>query len=259
MPKKYRTGAERLAAFEPDTLKRYAIMLENVRANFTGFEDYNGYDADYIDRLSDSQRKQLRRYYNALSRYIEGGQVHKIRLTELPKAIRNKGTKGVDAVMRAAQMGHYRGRAKFIFLHWKSPSKPRVKIADDGLTPIFVDKKMGLSQAFIEIHPESYILAWEQLRDELKEQTKGASFMKIANGNYELPFMTTNVDLLMDEISRLQSKYSNWSKWLTGVKVYYSDKPIKQTLETIKANKEAFRERIKKGQAKAKAKRRAKK
>lgn len=259
MPKTYRSGVERLAAFEPDTLKRYTVMLENVRANFTGFEDFNGYDPDYIDKLSDSQRKQIRRYYNTLTKYLEGGQVHKIRVTELPKAIRDMGVKGVDVVKRAAQMGQYRGRAKFIFLHWKSPTKPRIKIADDGITPVFVDRKMGLTQAFIEIHPEAFITAWEELRAELIEQTEGASFLKIANGHYELPYTTNSVELLLKEVSRLQKKYSNWSKWLTGVKVYYSDKPLKQTLEAIKANKEAFRDRIKKGQAKARAKRKPKK
>ena len=252
----YRTGAERLAAFEPDTLKRYVIMLENVRANFTGFEDFNGFDADYIDKLSESQKKQLRRYYNTLTRYLEGGQVHKIRTTELPKAIRDAGEKGLDAVKRAAQMGQYRKRAKFVFIHWKSPTKPRVKLAADGATPMFVDSKMQLSQAFIEIHPEAFITAWEELRQELKEQTKGASFLKIANAQHELPYTTTSVDLLLKEVSRLQTKYSNWAKWLAGVKVYYSDRPLKETLETIKFNKEAFREKIKKGQAKARAKRR---
>jgi hypothetical protein len=254
MPK-YRTGFERLAALEKDKRKRYAVALKNVRQNFKGFEDFNGYDEDYIDSLSESQLKQIRRYYNTLTRWMEGGQIYKIRVAELPKAIRDKGEKGIDAVKRAAQMGERRNRARFVFLKSHTKTKPRVKLAGDGITPVFVDNEFGLERAFIEIHPQAFMTAFEELRTELKEKTEGATFFKIANVRHELPYTTTSVDLLLKKIKEYQTKYDSWKRWLTGINVYYSPQGVKKTNEYITHNKKDFLARIEKGRRKAKKKR----
>lgn len=255
MPRHYRSGFERLQAVEPDKAKRYSVALSALRKMFTGFEDYNGYDSDYIDQLSESQQKQIRRYYNTLTEWTEGGNTYKIKKTELPKAIRDQGDKGIDKVKIAAGMGQRRGRAKFILvkIHGK---KPRVKVSDDG-SILFVDREFGIGKQFIQIHPLAITEYPDELLEELKIKTQGAQLYRVNIGsNHELGVTFTRIDDALKEIEKKSLKYKNWRDWINGINAYYSDKSIKTTVDYLISNKEAYKSKVTKARNKIKYQRR---
>jgi len=181
MPKKYRSGFERLSRLWPDTDVRYANALQAVKENFSGFTKKEGYARP--DRLTDNQKKQIRRYYNLLSEYTEGGPVYKMSPSELPKSIKKGGRKNVEAVMKAAQMPQGRKRSKFIFIKYDGETIPKVKVRNNS--PVFVNDRFGYSKEVIELNKYALAQDAEQTIYSIAPLVHGARFFRIINGRHE--------------------------------------------------------------------------
>jgi hypothetical protein len=256
MLKKYRSGFERLSAIWTDTDERYGNALRAVRENFSGFAQKDGYKAP--SRLSDAQRRQIRRYYNLLREYTEGGPVYKMTPSELPKAIKAGGRRNVEAVMKAAQMPQGRKRAKYIFIKYDGETIPKVRVRDN--VPVFVNDRFGYEKEVIELNKFALATDPEGTIHSIAPLTKGAKFYRIVNGRHEF-YNAADLGTLADKVVELQQKYAigtpdSWEKWLYGVAAYYSD--TKNALQIIQHQREttdAFKERIKRESAKVRRKR----
>lgn len=256
MPKKYRSGFERLSAIYPETDIRYANALQAVRENFSGFGVKDGFRKQRP--LTESQRRQIRRYYNLLSEYTEGGPVYKMTPSELPKAIKAGGRRNIEAVMKAAQMPQGRKRAKYIFIKYDGETIPKVRVRDN--VPVFVNDRFGYEKEVIELNKFALATDPEGTIHSIAPLTEGARFYRIVNGRHEF-YNAADLGTLADKIVQLQQKYAigtpdAWDKWLYGVAAYYSD--TKNALQIIQHQREttdAFKERIKRESAKVRRKR----
>lgn len=271
MPKKYRSGFERLSNQITNTDSRYAAAIETVRENFSGFEVFDGYDIDHPDLLTESQKKQIRRYYNTLTAYVERGPVYKMSPKELPAEILRGGRKDVEAVMKAAMMPVGRKRAKFIFIEFDGETIPEVEIRNGS--PVFVNRRFGYARETIEVNKVE--LAKDPIKTimAMKPLVEGAKFFRILNGIHEFygprvdksgrkgKSAAADLESLADEIKRLQEKYAlntkdRWDRWLFGIAAYYSDdKSINQILKHQSESREAYSKRIKKATQAVKDKR----
>ena len=253
MPKKYRSGFERLSAIYPETDIRYANALQAVRENFTGFGVKDGYRKQRS--LSEAQRKQVRRYYNLLSEYTEGGPVYKMTPSELPKAIKQGGRRNVEAVMKAAQMPQGRKRAKYIFIKYDGETIPKVRVRDN--VPVFVNDRFGYEKEVIELNKFALATDPEGTIHSIAPLTQGARFYRIVNGRHEF-YNAADLGTLADKVIELQQKYAigtpdSWDRWLYGVAAYYSDsKNALQIIQHERDAKDAFKERIKRESARVK-------
>ncbi len=258
MPKKYRSGFERLSRIWTDTDERYMNALIAVKDHFNGFTKKAGYDPSHPEKLSPAAKHQIRRYYNLLTEYTEGGPVYKMKPSELPSKIKKGGRKNIDAVMRAAQMPEGRKRSKYIFVKYDGETIPRVDVRNGA--PVFVNDRMGYSRETIELNkvqlavdPRGTILSAAPLVD-------GAKFFRIMNGRHEF-YNTNSLELMSRKVMQLQEKYAigtkdAWDKWLTGLAVYYSNNLRAIDIIQHQADaKTAFRERVKKEQSKLRRKR----
>jgi len=253
MPKKYRSGFERLSAIYPETAIRYANALQAVRENFSGFGVKDGFTKQRT--LSDAQRKQVRRYYNLLSEYTEGGPVYKMTPSELPKLIKKGGRKNIETVMKAAQMPKGRKRAKYIFIKYDGETIPKVRVRNN--VPVFVNDRFGYEKEIIELNKFALASDPEGTIYSIAPLTQGARFYRIANGRHEF-YNAADLGTLADKVKQLQEKYAigtpdGWNNWLYGVAVYYSGS--KNALEIIqheRDTKDAFKERIKRETARVK-------
>lgn len=257
MPKKYRSGFERLARQFPDTSRRYAEAILAIRDNFNGFEEFNGYDLDHVDSFTDAQKKQVRRYYNTLTEYTEGGPVYKMAPDELPDEILAGGQRNIEQVMKAAQMREGRKKAKFIFIRFDGDSIPEVSLRDREI--VFVNKHFGYEKAFLPLPPKELARDARGTIESLAPDVEGARYFRIANGRHEF-YTATDLKALANEVIRLQNKYAigskdSWTRWLTGILAYYTDKPIAQTIKYINKSKESFKKRVQRENAKVRKKR----
>lgn len=257
MPKKYRSGFERLGRFYPDTATRYSTAIQAVRENFTGFGVKDGFNPRRPDKLTENQRKQIRRYYNLLSEYTEGGPVYKMTPSELPKAITKGGRKNVEQVMKAAQMPEGRKRAKFIFIKYDGETIPKVKIRDGS--PVFVNEKFGYEKEIIELNKTALVIDAAETVMSVAPLVEGAKFFRIVNGRHEF-FNAGDLKTLARKVVELQQKYAignnSWDKWLHGIAAFYSDtKSIAQIINHDSAAKKKYRDRIMKESAKLRRKR----
>jgi len=242
----------------PNVHNRYAAAIEAIRENFTGFEIFNGYDSENPQILTDAQRKQVRRYYNTLTEYVEGGPVYKMSPEELPDEILQVGRKGVENVMKSAQMRVGRKKSKFIFIRFDGDSIPEVSIRNGN--PVFINKKFGYEKEFIELNPFNLAKNAIDTILQTKKLVDGASYFVIANGRHELPYAAADLESLADQVIRLQQKYGintkdNWQRWLTGFHAYYSNRNQPDTINYIRKSKEKFKDRVKRENAKLKKKR----
>lgn len=258
MPKKYRSGFERLTVLWPDTDARYKNALTAIRENFTGFTKNDGYDTRAVHRLTDNQKHQIRRYYNLLSEYTEGGPVYKMTPSELPKAIRKGGKKNIDAVMRAAQMPQGRKRAKYIFIKYDGETIPKVRVKNN--VPVFVNDKFGYEKEIIELNKYALAVDAAATIHSIAPLVTGARFFRIVNGRHEF-YNAGDLTTLARKVVELQQKYAigtkdSWDKWLYGVAAFYSDtaSAVKIINHEAKA-KESYREKIKRETAKVRRKR----
>ena len=257
MPKKYRSGFERLSRHFSNTVRRYSEAILAIRENFEGFEEFNGYDLDHVDKLTESQKKQVRRYYNTLTEYTEGGPVYKMAPEELPEEIKAGGRKNVEQVMKAAQMREGRKKAKFIFIRFDGDQIPEVSLRDREI--VFVNKHFGYEKAFIPLPAKELAQDAKGLIESLSPDVVGARYFRIANGRYEF-YTAADLTALANKVVQLQNKYAigtkdAWTKWLTGVIAYYTDKPAAQTINYITKSKEKFKKRLQKENAKLRRKR----
>lgn len=258
MPKKYRSGFERLSQFFPDTSERYSAALKAVRDGFSGFTRKDGFDATKPERLTDAQRHQIRRYYNLLSTYMEGGPVYKMPPSELPARIRKGGRKNVEAVMRAAQMPQGRKRAKYIFIKYDGETIPKVSIRNGS--PVFVNDRMGYSKETIELDQFALALNPRETILGLAPLVEGARFFRIINGRHEF-YNAGDLRTLARKVEELQQKYAigtpdSWEKWLHGVAAFYSDNmKATEIVRHITDSNEKFKEKIKRENRKLKRKR----
>lgn len=257
MPKKYRSGFERLARHFPNADRRYSEAILAIRENFNGFEEFNGYDLDNVDKLTDAQKKQVRRYYNTLTEYTEGGPVYKMAPEELPDEILSGGRRNIEQVMKAAQMREGRKKAKFIFIRFDGDSIPEVSLRDREI--VFVNKHFGYEKAFLPLSPKDLARDARQTIESLAPDVEGARYFRIANGRHEF-YTAADLTSLANKVIQLQNKYAigtrdSWTKWLTGVLAYYTDKPIAQTINYITKSKEKFKKRLQKENAKLRRKR----
>ena len=247
MPKKYRSGFERLSRLWPDTDVRYANALQAVKENFSGFTKKEGYARP--DRLTDNQKKQIRRYYNLLSEYTEGGPVYKMSPSELPKSIKKGGRKNVEAVMKAAQMPQGRKRSKFIFIKYDGETIPKVKVRNNS--PVFVNDRFGYSKEVIELNKYALAQDAEQTIYSIAPLVQGARFFRIINGRHEF-FNAADLKTLARKVVELQQKYAigtadSWDRWLHGVAAFYSDtQSISNIINHERKSKDAFKKRIQK-------------
>ena len=247
MPKKYRSGFERLSRVWQDTDVRYANALQAVKENFSGFTKKAGYDHGRPDKLTDSQKKQIRRYYNLLSEYTEGGPVYKMAPSELPRSIKKGGRKNVEAVMRAAQMPQGRKRAKFIFIKYDGETIPKVSVKNNS--PVFVNDRFGYSKEIIELNKIALATDAEGTILSIAPLVEGARFFRIVNGRHEF-FNAADLPTLARKVNELQQKYAigtpdSWDKWLHGVAAFYSDKQsIANIINHERQAKDAFKKRI---------------
>lgn len=257
MSRKYRSGFERLSRRQPNTNDRYAEAILAIRENFNGFEEFNGYDLDNVDKLTDAQKKQVRRYYNTLTEYTEGGPVYKMAPEELPPEILSGGQRNIEQVMKAAQMREGRKRAKFIFIRFDGDSIPEVSLRDREI--VFVNKHFGYEKAFIPLPAKELAIDARGLIESLAPDVKGARYFRIANGRHEF-YTAADLKSLANKVVQLQNKYAigtkdAWTKWLTGILAYYTDRPIAETINYISKSKEKFKKRLQKENAKLRRKR----
>lgn len=246
MPKKYRSGFERLGRIHPDTDSRYSTALIAIRDNFSGFAKKDGFDARKPGKLTDAQKHQIRRYYNLLSEYTEGANVYKMTPSELPRTIKKGGRKNVEAVMRAAQMPQGRKRAKYIFVKYDGETIPRVKIKNGA--PVFVVDKFGTEKETIELN--KFALAADPIGtiQSIKPLVEGAKYFRIMNGRHEFSH-AADLNTLGRQVQRLQEKYAigtadNWQRWLHGVAAYYTDKRAIDIIAYNEKTRREFRERV---------------
>jgi len=257
MPKKYRSGFERLAKQFQNTDRRYSEAILAIRENFNGFEEFNGYDLDHVESFTDAQKKQVRRYYNTLTEYTEGGPVYKMAPDELPEEILAGGRRDVEQVMKAAQMREGRKKAKFIFIRFDGDSIPEVSLRDKEI--VFVNNHFGYEKAFIPLPSKELARNARATIESLGPHVEGARYFRIANGRHEF-YTASDLKALANEVIRLQNRYAigskdSWTRWLSGILVYYTDKPIKQTINYITRSKESFKKRVKRESAKVRNKR----
>jgi len=263
--KTYSSGFERLSRLWSDTDERYLNALVAVRENFNGFTKKAGFDVNKIDRLTDAQKRQIRRYYNTLTTYTEGAPVYKMPPSELPKAIRKGGRKDVEKVMRAVQMPEGRKRAKYLFIKYDGKEKPKIAVkkfatVENGKrviqrVPVVVNEHFGYSRETIEISPEALAIDPEAAIMHTASIVEGARFFRILNGRHEFGNYV-GMQALINAVKNLQSKYGlhtkdRWDRWLFGYGAYYSDVHRADTIiNHISETKEEFRKRVRKENAK---------
>lgn len=255
MPKKYRSGFERLGSFYPETSQRYAVAIQAIRENFTGFGIKDGFNPRKADKLTDAQKHQVRRYYNLLKEYIEGGPVYKMTPSELPKAIKKGGKKNIDAVMRAAQMPKGRKRAKYIFIKYDGETIPKIKVRNNAI--VIVNDKFGTQKETIEIPAQALAIDARGVIMSLAPMTVGARYYRILNGRHEF-YNAGDLTTLANQIERLQQKYvigskDSWDRWLHGVAAYYTDKRAVDIIQHTAETRTAYREKVLKEQRRLKA------
>lgn len=235
---------------------RYANALQAVRENFTGFGTRDGYRKN--KSLSDQQKRQIRKYYNLLTEYTEGGPVYKMAPSELPKKIKQGGRKNVEAVMKAAQMPYGRKRAKFIFVKYDGETIPRVDIKNGS--PVFVNDKFGYQKEIIELNKHALAVDAESTIYSIAPLVDGARFFRIVNGRHEF-FNAGDLTTLARKVKELQQKYAigtkdSWDRWLYGVAAFYSDSmSAVQIIGHEVKSKESYKDRIKRENAKVRRKR----
>jgi hypothetical protein len=226
--KEYVSGFERLSIAYPETLERYSVAIMAIKERFSGFNVKDGFNSKCPDKLTQAQRLQVRRYYNALTQYREGGFTYEMRPSELPAKIKKGGPKNIEAVMRAAGMHTGRKRAKVIFVKFDGENIPRIGVRAGS--PVFIDKHTGYTREVIELNKKALALDPRGTVLSIKEHTKGALMYRVGNISGNDHYDTKNAvaaasDLpkLAEEIIRLQNEYKNWGSWLTGAVAYYSD------------------------------------
>lgn len=226
MSDSYQTGYERLSRLYPDASARYAYALGAVKKHFRGFAKKDGYD---LKKLTDSQKRQIRRYYNTLVNYTEGGPVYKMTPGEIDKKIpRTK--KNILAVMKAAQMSHGVKRSKYIFVAFDGKNVPRVT-SKDGVV-VFYDKTMGFYKEIIPLHPVDMATRPHETVRHIMGQIPDAIFYRLTAGKREFLDRGTilsgslNPDSLADTYVKFMNAYNDPSKnnyyknWLLGLVVY---------------------------------------
>ena len=204
MAKNYRSGFERLSRIYSDTNERYMNALLAVKENFNGFTKKAGFDPSRPDRLTQAQRHQIRRYYNLLTEYTEGGPVYKMAPSELPKKIRQGGRKNVEQVMKAAQMPEGRKRAKYIFMKYDGKNIPKVEVKNGA--PVFVNEAFGYAKEIIELNKVELARDPHATINSIAPLVEDARFFRIVNGRHEF-YNTTSLKLLGDKVYQLQQKY----------------------------------------------------
>lgn len=258
MSRKYRSGFERLSRTYQNSSDRYSVALAAVKENFNGFTNREGYNLKKVERLSENQKRQIRRYYNLLSEYTEGAPVYKMRPSELPARIKRGGRKNIDAVMRAAQMPEGRKRAKYIFIKYDGETIPRVSVKNN--VPVFVNDKFGYSKEIIELNKEALALDARETIMSISDLTSGARFYRIVNGRHEF-FNAADLETLAEKIEQLQQKYAigtkdGWDKWLYGVAAFYSNtRSPSEIINHQRVSNERFKQRIKRESEKLRRKR----
>jgi len=262
MPKKYRSGFERLSQYWDFSEQRYAVALAAVKENFSGFTKKAGF---IPGKMTEAQKRQVRRYYNTLTEYTEGGPVYKMTPSELPKAITKGGRKNVEQVMKAAQMPHGRKRAKYIFIKYDGETIPKVKIRNN--VPVFVNDKFGTEKEVIELDKQSLAIDPVGTIKSIAPYVEGAKFFRIINGRHEFYgakgtySAAADLNTLANAVVELQQKYAigtkdSWDRWLHGIAVYYvKTKDFGTVVQHQADTRRAFRERIKKESAKVRRKR----
>ena len=252
MSKNYRSGFERAARMWPDTNERYKNTLRAVRGSFNGFTKQDGYDSARPENLTAAQRRQIRRYYNLLTTYTEGGPTYKMPPSKLPAAIKKGGRHNVEQVMRAAQMPQGRRRAKYIFIKYDGKNIPKVGIKNGA--PIFINSAFGYAKEFIELNPIS--LATDPIGTILSVAplVEDARYFRIGNERHEF-YNTTSLKILARKIIELQGRYDtgahDWRLWLTGIiAIYSADRTPSEIINYERAYKDEFRARVKREQAK---------
>lgn len=264
MSKNYRSGFERLSRIWTDTDERYMNALLAIKDNFTGFTKKAGYDPSHPEKLTASQKHQIRRYYNTLTEYSEGGPVYKMKPSELPKEIKQYKEKGTEAVKRAAQMHHGRKRSKFIFLKYDGENIPKISIRNGA--PVFENVQMGYSYETIELNKKALAVKPMDTVKAIAPLTQGAKFYRIMAGKHEF-YNAADLTSLGNKIIQLQGKYQvgnhAWENWLHGVKAYYTvgNVKAKDVINYENKYKQSYKElqqKIKRENAKLRTKRKGK-
>jgi hypothetical protein len=243
--KKYRSGFEKLSRQYSDTNERYMVAMIAIKENFTGFTKKAGYDQSHPEKLSESQKRQIRRYYNNLSEFVDRGPVYRVKPSELPPEIK-KHKNGVDAVMRAAQMQHGRKRSKYIYVRYDGANKPQIAVRNGS--PVFVDARTGYMKEFIPAPAMALATDPDGFIRSLSGVTEGANFYRIANGLHEF-YYAKDLGSLVNQVKHLQAKYAigsadSWDKWLTGFFAVYGIKSAEYSAAMLKG-KDEFYKRIK--------------
>lgn len=257
----YQTGFQRLEKRWTDTNERYMNALLAVKENFSGFTKKDGFNPARPDKLSAAQKHQIRRYYNTLTEYTEGGQVYKMKASELPKEIKKFGKKGFDAVKQSAQMTYGRKRAKFAFIPFDGENIPKIKLYNG--TPVFVNEKIGYMKMPIFIGAKGLAQDPQGAIMHAMGKAAAADFYKIMAGKHEVTVKSglgkaADIETLAAQVDYLMEKYAIgnvkenhvWNNWLLGVNAYYGISPTKYD-QYSNAAREAWREKVKKENAKA--------
>ena len=229
MSKNYRTGFERLGRIAQGHAK-YEIALEAVKNHFIGFTNANGYDLKRVDKLSDAQKHQIRRYYNMLTEYTEGGPVYKMKQSELPRKIKRT-AKNIDKVKRAAQMHEGRKRSKYIFIRHDGSDVPEIGIRNG--VPVIINKKLGYYRETIEINKKALADDAEGTIKYVLDNTVDPDYkyIKIIAGKQTVGAYK-GTESLTSAVIKLQNKYNDpdannyYGNWLDGISVYYSDRKV---------------------------------
>lgn len=256
MSEKYKSGFERLGRIWTDRDERYMNALVAVKEHFSGFTKKAGYDVSRPDKLTESQRHQIRRYYNLLTEYTERGPVYKMKKSELKKDVKQLGKKSVN---RLVQMKYGAKRSKFLYVPFDGINKP--EIINYQNKPAV--KLVGFDQIYTEVtlnHDLMNIDPAAAVNAALQNTAPGYRGLRIMNGVHRWGDFA-NEGAAAREVTRLQERYNiagnhNWSNWLGGLAVYYSK--TKSLTELVKHRIESaaeFKARIKKENAKVRRKR----
>ena len=244
MPKKYRSGFERLSRVWTDIDERYMNAMLAVKENFKGFTKRAGYDPSHPEKLSAAAKKQIRRYYNLLSDYTEGGPTYKLKPSELPKTIkRNK--KNIDAVMRSALMHEGKKRSKYIFVPYDGETIPQVIVKNN--VPLFYNASKNYAREIIELNHRALSDDVMSTIHDAVNRAPDAKYYRVVGGDagrfnefYGAKgsiAVAASANILAHYVANLMTKYNSgnhdWRHWLFGIAAYYTD-DIRGTVNDIR-------------------------
>jgi len=249
-----------------------------VKENFRGFTKRAGYDPSHPEKLTATAKKQIRRYYNLLTEYTEGGPTYKMSPAELPKSIK-RDKKNNYAVMRSALMHEGKKRSKYIFVPYDGETIPQVVVKNN--VPLFYNASKNYAREIIELNHRALSDDVMSTIHDAVNKAPDAKYYRVVGGDagrfnefYGAKgsiAVAADANVLAHYVAGLMTDYNSgnhdWRRWLFGIAAYYTDN-IGDTINDIREVKtlwqktdksiipgESFDQRIKRLSAEVRRKR----